>query len=79
MLARRSGMDYGSGIDYSSGIQFQTSLINVEEAKALTMNNQPVNFIDKKKTVTVWLLRSLTCHLKEMPYRAFLPKCKKRR
>ena len=34
MLARRSGMDY------SQGIQFQTSLINMEEAKELTMNNQ---------------------------------------
>ena len=34
MLARRSGMDY------SQGIQFQTSLVNMEEAKGLTMNNQ---------------------------------------
>ena len=34
MLARRSGMNY------SQGIQFQTSIINVEEAKELTMNNQ---------------------------------------
>ena len=34
MLARRSGMDY------SQGIQFQTSLVNMEEAKELTMNNQ---------------------------------------
>ena len=34
MLARRSGMDY------SPGIQFQTSLVNMEEAKELTMNNQ---------------------------------------
>ena len=35
MLSRKSGMDY------SQGIQFQTSLINMEEAKELTMNNQP--------------------------------------
>ena len=28
-------------MDYSSGIQFQTSLINMEMAKALTMSNQP--------------------------------------
>ena len=35
MLARRSG------IDYSQGIQFETSLVNVEEAKELAMNNQP--------------------------------------
>ena len=34
MLARRSGMDY------SQGIQFQTSLVNMEEAKGITMNNQ---------------------------------------
>ena len=34
MLARRSGMDY------SQGIQFQTSLVNMEEAKRLTINNQ---------------------------------------
>ena len=34
MLARRTGMDY------SPGIQFQTSLINMEEAKELTMNIQ---------------------------------------
>ena len=35
MLARRSG------VDYSTWIQFETSLINMEEAKELTMNNQP--------------------------------------
>ena len=35
MLARRSGMDYGAGI------YFQTSLINKEEAKEITMINQP--------------------------------------
>ena len=34
MLARRSGMDY------IPGIHFETSLINMEEAKELTMNNQ---------------------------------------
>ena len=34
MLARQSGMDY------SRGIQFQTSIINMEEAKGLTTNNQ---------------------------------------
>ena len=33
VLARRSVMDY------SQGIQFQTSIINMEEAKELTMNN----------------------------------------
>ena len=30
-----------SGMDYSPGIKFQTILINMDEAKALTMNNQP--------------------------------------
>ena len=35
MLARRSKMDY------SPGIQLQTSLINMEEAKELTVSNQP--------------------------------------
>ena len=34
MFARQSGMDY------SQGIQFQTILVNMEEAKGLTMNNQ---------------------------------------
>ena len=34
MLARRSG------VYYSQGIQFQTSLVNMEEAKGLSMNNQ---------------------------------------
>ena len=34
MVARRSGMDY------SQGIQFETSIINMEEAQELTMNNQ---------------------------------------
>ena len=34
MIARRSGMDY------SQGIQFQTSIVNMEEAKEFTVNNQ---------------------------------------
>ena len=34
MIARQNGMDY------SQGIQFQTSLVNTEEAKELTTNNQ---------------------------------------
>ena len=33
MLARRIG------VDYSPGVQFQTSIINMEEAKEPTMNN----------------------------------------
>ena len=43
MLARQSGMDY------IPGIQFQTSIINMEESKALTMNNQPGKSMYKKK------------------------------
>ena len=35
MLARRIG------VDYSSGMQFETSLINIEEAKELTMKKKP--------------------------------------
>ena len=35
MLARQIGMDY------IPGIQLQTSLINMEEAKELTIRNQP--------------------------------------
>ena len=34
MLASQSGMGY------SQGIQFKTSLVNMEEAKELTMNNE---------------------------------------
>ena len=35
MLSRHSGMGY------SPGIQFQTSLVNMKEAKELTMSNKP--------------------------------------
>ena len=42
ILARRSGMGY------IPGIQFQTILINVDEAKALTMNNQSGKSTDKE-------------------------------
>ena len=42
ILARQSWMDY------IPGIQFQTSLINMDESKALTMNNQPGKSTDKK-------------------------------
>ena len=58
-------------MDYIPGIQFQTSIINMEKAKAITMNNQPVKSTDLR------LLRALTYHLKVFPYRDFLPKCKK--
>ena len=35
MIARQSGMDY------IQWIQFETSIINMEEAQELTINNQP--------------------------------------
>ena len=58
MLVRLSGMDY------SQGIQFETSIINMEEAKKLTMNNQP-----KKATeaVPVLLHQALTGYFKGLP------------
>ena len=46
-IARRIGMDY------IPGIQFQTSLINTNEVKALTMNNQPGKSTDKKNGADV--------------------------
>ena len=55
MLARQSGMDY------SQGIQFETSIINMEEAQELTMNNQPEK---EKKTFPVWLHQALTSYFK---------------
>ena len=52
MLARRSGMDY------SQGVHFEKSIINMEEAQELKINNQP----GKKATeaVPVWLHQALT-------------------
>ena len=38
------------GMDYSTGIQFQTIVINKEEAKALTIRNQP----EKKQQNLCW-------------------------
>ena len=35
-------------MDYSPDIQFQTSIINMNKAKALTMNNQQGKSTDKK-------------------------------
>ena len=35
-------------MNYSTGIQFQTSLINTEEEKALTMKNLPGKPTDMK-------------------------------
>ena len=37
-----------SGVDYSPRIQFQTSLINMDKSKAITMNNQPGKSRDRE-------------------------------
>ena len=34
------------GMEYSPGVQFQTSIINMDEANALTMSDQPVKLTD---------------------------------
>ena len=47
ILARRIGIDYGPGI------QFQTGLVNMDKAKALTMNNQTGKSTDKKNRYSV--------------------------
>ena len=38
-----------SGMDYSPGIHFQKRIVNMDEAKALIMNNKPVKSRDEKK------------------------------
>ena len=65
ILARQSGMGY------SPGIQFQTILINVDEAKALTMNNQPGKSTDKKKWCRCGFLELLRITSKEFPVGIF--------
>ena len=59
MLARQSGMDY------SPGINFQTSLINMEEAKELTMKNQPGK--KQQKRFPMWLHQTLMSYFKWLP------------
>ena len=54
MLARRSGMDY------SQGVQFQTSLINMEEAKELTTDN-------KQKQCRCGSIKHLRIYSKDCP------------
>ena len=61
ILARQSGMDY------SPGIQFQTSLISMDDAKALTMNNQPVKSMNEKKRCRCGSLEHLCITPKEFP------------
>ena len=60
MLSRRSGLDY------SLGIQFQTSLVNMDEAKTLTMKNQLGKSMDKKKRCQFGSLDHLCITPKEL-------------
>ena len=47
ILARRSGMGY------TPWIKFQTTIINMDEAKTPTMSNQPGKSTDKKNGAIV--------------------------
>ena len=64
VLARRIGTDY------SQGIQFQTSIINMEEAKELTMNNQ-------KKRFWCCSIKNLRISSKDFPVGLAIRKAKK--
>ena len=69
MLASRSGMDY------SPGIQFQTSLINTEEAKELTMRNQLEN--NQQKQCQCGSIKNLRVSSKDFPVGLVIRKAKK--
>ena len=69
MLASRSGMDY------SPGMQFQTSLINKEEAKALTMRNQPEN--EQQKRFWCGSIKHLRYSSEDTPVGLVIRKAKK--
>ena len=69
MLARRSGMDY------SPGIPFQTSLINMEEAKELTMRNQPEK--KQQKRCRCGSIKHLRVSSKDCPVGLAIRKAKK--
>ena len=64
MLARRIGMDY------SQGVQFQTSLINMEEAKELTTDN-------KQKRCRCGSIKHLRIYSKDCPVELAIIKAKK--
>ena len=61
-----------SGMDYSAGIHFQTSLVNMDKAKALTRKINRENKSEASKTVPVWLHQALTNNLKWFPCGDFL-------
>ena len=54
-----------SGMDYSQAIQIETSIINVEEAQELTMNNQPKKITE---AVPVWIHQAITSYFKVFPF-----------
>ena len=61
ILARRSGMNY------IPGIQFQKIIINMDEVKELTMNNQSGESMDKKKRCRCGSLEHLHITSKDCP------------
>ena len=69
MLAR------GSGMEYSPGIQFQTILINMEEAKELTMINQPEK--KEQKRCRCSSINHLQVSSKDFPVGILIRKAKK--
>ena len=69
MIARKSGMDY------IPGIQFQTSFINMEEAKELTMRNQPEK--KQRKCCRCGSIKNLRVSFKDFPVGIEIRKAKK--
>ena len=69
MLARQSG------IDHNPGMQFQTSLINTEEAKELTMRNQPEK--KQQKRCQCGSIKHLRFSFKDCPVGLAIRKAKK--
>ena len=61
MIAEQSGMDY------SPGIHFETSIINMNEAKALTIKNQPGKSMDKKNRCRCGSIKHLRITSEEFP------------
>ena len=70
ILARRSGMDYIPGMKY------QKIIINVDKAKALTMDNQPGKSADKKKRCRCGSFEHLHITSKEYPIELYYQNAK---
>ena len=62
-------------MDYSTGIQFQTSIINKEEAKELTMINQPEK--KQQKRCRCGSIKHLQVYSKDCPVGLAIRKAKK--